>query len=159
MADIEKLIEARDRAREEFQTIGDMRPGSLQENLTRCGKPNCRCAEDDAARHPGTVLTRSIDGKVSSTRLRRDEVEETRSLLEEHRRFRGAVSAFVAASEALAEARRRGKRSSGPEKGGLRNRGQDGGRGRHRPADRRFGRRDRLRGAGARCPGDRVSAG
>ena len=118
MADIEKLIEARDRAREEFQTIGDMRPGSLQENLTRCGKPNCRCAEDDAARHPGTILTRSIDGKVSSTRLRRDEVEETRSLLEEHRRFRGVVAAFVAASEALAEARRRGKRSSGPEKGG-----------------------------------------
>ena len=118
MADIEKLIEARDRAREEFSTIGDMRPGSLQENLTRCGKPNCRCAEDDAARHPGTILTRSIDGKVSSTRLRRDEVEETRPLLEEYRRFRDAVSAFVTASEALAEARRRERRGSGPEKGG-----------------------------------------
>ena len=118
MEDIEKLIEARDRARQEFQTIGDMRPGSLQQNFTRCGKPNCRCAEDDAARHPGTVLTRSIDGRISSTRLRRDEVEETRPLLEEYRRFRGVVSAFVAASEALAEARRRGKRASGPEKGG-----------------------------------------
>ena len=118
MQDIQKLIEARDRAREEFQTIGDMRPGSLRQNLTRCGKPNCRCAEDDAARHPGTILTRSIDGKVSSTRLRRDEVEETRPLLEEYRRFRDAVSAFVAASEALAEARRREGRTSGPEKGG-----------------------------------------
>ncbi len=118
MADIEKLIAARDRAREEFQTIGDMRPGSLQENLTRCGKPNCRCAEDDAARHPGTILTRSIDGKISSTRLRRGEVEEVRGLLDEHRRFRGVVSAFVAASESLAEARRQEKRASEPKKGG-----------------------------------------
>ena len=134
MADIEKLIEARDRAREEFQTIGDMRPGSLQENLTRCGKPNCRCAEDDAARHPGTILTRSIDGKVSSTRLRRDEVEETRSLLDEYQRFRGAVSAFVAASESLAEARRRERRASEPEKGG--------------PSRRRSGRRLRPTSTG-----------
>ncbi|MXW87872.1 MAG: hypothetical protein F4Z55_19055 [Boseongicola sp. SB0667_bin_21] len=118
MADIEKLIEARDRAREEFRTIGDMRPGSLQENLTRCGKPNCRCAEDDAARHPGTILTRSIVGKVASTRLRRDEVEETRPLLDEYQRFRGVVSAFVAASESLAEARRKERRASGPGKGG-----------------------------------------
>lgn len=62
MADLEKLIESHDRAREEFRTIGDMRPGSLQRNLTRCGEPNCRCAEDKAARHPGTILTRSIDG-------------------------------------------------------------------------------------------------
>ncbi len=30
MARFDALIEARDRAREEFQTIGDMRPGSLQ---------------------------------------------------------------------------------------------------------------------------------
>ncbi len=38
MADIEQLIQARDRVRAEFQTIGDMRPGSLQKNLTRYGK-------------------------------------------------------------------------------------------------------------------------
>ena len=95
-----------------------MRPGALQENLTRCRKPNCRCAEDDAARHPGTILTRSTDGKVSSTRPRRDKVEETRSLLDEYQRFRGVVSAFVATSESLAEARRREKRASEPGKGG-----------------------------------------
>ena len=134
MADIEKLIEARDRAREEFQTIGDMRPGSLQENLTRCGKPNCRCAEDDAARHPGTILVRSIDGRASSTRLRRDEVEETRSLLDEYQRFWGAVSAFVVASESLAEARRKEKRASEPKKGG--------------PSRRRSGRRSRPTSSG-----------
>ena len=57
MADNEMLIEARDRAKEEFQMIGDIRPGSLQENLTRSGNPNCRCAEDGAARHPETILT------------------------------------------------------------------------------------------------------
>ena len=113
MADIERLIEACDRAWEGFQTIGDMRPGTLQQDLTRCGKPNCRCAEDDVARHTGTVLTRSINGKISSTRLCRDEVEETRPHFEEYRRFwKEAV-----ASEALAEAKRNEKRASGPENG------------------------------------------
>ena len=45
MADIEKLVEARDRAREEFQTIGDMRPGSLQRKphpLRQTELPLCR---------------------------------------------------------------------------------------------------------------------
>lgn len=37
---------------EEFQAIGDLRPGSLQENFTRCGKPNCHRAEDGAALDP-----------------------------------------------------------------------------------------------------------
>ncbi len=113
MTDIDRLIEARDRAQAEFATIGDVRPGSLQENLTRCGKSNCRCADDDAARHPGTLLVRSLDGEVSSTRLRRDEIDEVRTLLDEYRRFRNVVTAFTAASEALAEARRRQKRTAG----------------------------------------------
>ena len=45
MADIEKAMEARDRARVESQTIGDMRPEALQESLTRCGKSDCCCSE------------------------------------------------------------------------------------------------------------------
>ena len=119
MADIEELIEARDRAWEEFKTISDMRPGSLQENFTRCGKPNCSCAEDGAARQPGTILPRSVDGKVSWTRLRWDEVEEVRSLLYECQGFQGVVSALVAACESLAEARRKERRASRPETRGL----------------------------------------
>ncbi len=115
--EIDLLIEARDRAQAEFATIGDIRPGSLQENLTRCGKSNCRCADDDSARHPGTLLVRSLQGKVSSTRLRRDEIGEVRLLLDEYRRFREAVTAFIAASEALAEARRRQKRAGDRQQG------------------------------------------
>ena len=86
MADVEMLIEASDQAREDFQTVGHMCPGSLQKNPTRCRKPNCRYAEDDVARHPGTIVTRSVDGNVSWTRLHRDEVKETRPLLEEYQR-------------------------------------------------------------------------
>ncbi len=102
----------------DLAAIGDMRPGSLQENLTRCGKPNCRCAHDNAARHPGTLLVRYLDGKTCTTRLRRDEVEEVRALVDEYRRFRDKVTAFVAASEALAETRRKEKRATGRQKRG-----------------------------------------
>ncbi len=42
-----------------------------------------------------------IYGKASSTRLRRHGFEDTLALLEEYRRFRGVVSAFVAVSESL----------------------------------------------------------
>ncbi len=119
MSDIDKLIEARDRARADLATIGDMQPGSLQETLSRCGKPHCRCAKDDAVRHSGTILVRYVDGKTRSTRVRRDEVEETQALIDEYRRFQDKVKAFVASSGALAEARRKEKRTTGRQKRGV----------------------------------------
>ena len=107
MTDIDQLIERRDRVLEQFATLGDMRPGTLLANFTRCGKPGCRCAYDDAARHgPHYMINRTLEGEKKSVRLRADEVETAQGQLDEYRRFREISTAFIRASEDLAEARR-----------------------------------------------------
>ena len=117
MADIDHLIERRDLAREQFATIGDMRPGTLQTHFTKCGKPNCRCAHDDAARHgPHYMVSRSLEGQMKYQRLRADEVEVGQGQLDEYKRFQSISVAFIRASEDLAEARRLALREGNPVK-------------------------------------------
>ena len=117
MADIDHLIERRDLAREQFATIGAMRPGTLQTHFTKCGKPNCRCAHDDAARHgPHYMVSRSLEGQMKYQRLRADEVEVAQGQLDEYKRFQSISVAFIRASEDLAEARRLALREGNPVK-------------------------------------------
>ena len=117
MADIDHLIERRDHAREQFATIGDIRPGTLNANFTKCGKPNCYCAHDDASRHgPHYIISRTLGGQNKSVRLRADEVEAAQGQLDEYKRFQSISVAFIRASEALAEARRLALREGNPAK-------------------------------------------
>lgn len=124
MDHIDRLIRRRDRARQRFATLGDLRPGTLNEYYRKCGKPGCHCAEDgDPGHGPGYVLNRSVGGKRSTVRIRPDEVDETRDLLREFRRFREIAEEFLEASEALAEARRSGAGEGDRQKGGRWRRG------------------------------------
>ena len=117
MSDIDRLIEQRDRAREQFATIGDMRPGSLNTNFTKCGNPSCHCAHDDAAKHgPYWILSRALEGQHKSVRLRPDEVALAQCQTDEYKRFHAVSLAFIRASEELAEARRMALRAGDPAK-------------------------------------------
>lgn len=118
---IEQLLARRDRARDRFATLGDLRPGTLTENFRKCGKANCHCAREGHPGHgPSYVLTRSVNGKTQSVRVRADEVDETRGLVAEYWRFRELSSEFLEASEALATARSQAHREgvgSSPKRG------------------------------------------
>ena len=117
MTDIDQLIERRDRALAQFATLGDMRPGTLLANFTKCGKPNCRCAHDETAKHgPHYMINRTLDGTRKSVRLRTDEVETAQGELDEYKRFQSISAAFIRASEELAEARRLALRNGDPVK-------------------------------------------
>ena len=48
--------------------------GSIVERRRRCGRARCACVTDPAARHPGTVLVVSLNGKSQSIPLRREDV-------------------------------------------------------------------------------------
>ena len=126
--EIERLGARRDRARNASATLGDLRPGTLAENHRKCGKPNCHCARaGDPGHGPSYVLTRSVGGRTRSARVRLEEVDETRRLVDECRRFRELSAEFPDASEALASARSRAGREgagSGPKRGppGMRSR-------------------------------------
>ena len=133
---IEQLVARRDRARDRFATLGDLRPGALSENFRKCGKPNCHCArEGDAGHGPSYVLTRSVGGRTRSVRVRADEVDATRALVEEYQRFRDLSSEFLEASEALAAARSKAHRQQA---------GKPPKRGRSSPRSRRRSRSKRT---------------
>ena len=116
------LIERRDRVRDQFATLGDLRPGSLIPNWRKCGKPNCHCAREGSKGHgPSYLLARTFDGKTRSVRVRAKDLDEVRRQVGEYGRFREMSLEFLEASEALAAARlQRGRdaEAQGGEKGG-----------------------------------------
>ena len=58
MHDIDGLVRRRDRARDRFATLGDLRPGTPIESHRKCCKPGCHCAGDgDLGPGPGTSST------------------------------------------------------------------------------------------------------
>ena len=106
MNNIAKLIRRRDRARKKLAHIGELQPGTLQENYTRCGRQNCRCATDPDALHgPHYMINRSIGGKTRSMRLRENEVDTVKPWLNEFERFKQVCAEFLEASELLADER------------------------------------------------------
>ncbi len=130
MADMQRLVDRRDGLKERLLAVGDLRPGTLVEHFRKCGKPNCRCARPGERGHgPSWLLSRTLKGRSKSFRIPAPEVEETRRLIAEHQRFRALLSDFLEASEALAEARRRGARDGGEAS----KRGRSNPRSRRRP--------------------------
>ncbi|WP_429860940.1 DUF6788 family protein [Brevibacterium spongiae] len=50
--------------------IGFVLPGTITERMRRCGKPNCRCAQDTTALHgPYIQWTRTVAGKTVTKQL------------------------------------------------------------------------------------------
>jgi uncharacterized protein DUF6788 len=50
---------------QQFQNLGDLRPGSVSAVVRRCGKPACHCAQpQDPGHGPQFRLTRKIGGKT-----------------------------------------------------------------------------------------------
>lgn len=102
---LQNLIERRNKALKEFATLGNLRPGSLVENYRRCGKPSCHCAQEGGKKHgPNYLLIRSVNGKQKTTRIKPDQLEQTRKQMAEYKRFREISKEFIEASEALSRA-------------------------------------------------------
>lgn len=67
-------------------------PGSIEVRRTRCGKPQCRCHRDDAARHgPYIVWTRKVNARTVTKVLSEDELDGYRAWLDNSRRLRELV--------------------------------------------------------------------
>ena len=50
---------------QQFQSLGDLRPGSITAVARSCGKPTCHCAQpNDPGHDPQFRLTRRLDGKT-----------------------------------------------------------------------------------------------
>lgn len=55
--------------------------GSLVERLRRCGRPNCACAHDPAARHGGKFLTVQLDGRTEAVHVRPEDEAPVREAI------------------------------------------------------------------------------
>ena len=104
---VQELEMKRSDLKTRIAATGDMRPGSLVQRYRRCGKPNCNCAKPGAPAHgPSWSLTKAVDGKtVTRVIPAGPAAEQTKSQVDEHRRFRGLVRELVEVSEQLCDAR------------------------------------------------------
>jgi uncharacterized protein DUF6788 len=80
-----------------------------------CSKPACRCHHGGPPHPPYHLLTFKVDGKTSSVYVPLDFVQEVRSWIEEHRRFKRLLREISQLSLALVrchaqeQKRRRGR--------------------------------------------------
>ena len=89
----------------QFASLGDFRPGTLNERSTKCGKPNCHCAQPGDPGHIGWQLVRSVDGKSVCRGIPKSALDETRQQLAEHQRFLSLVKQFTEVNSSLCDQR------------------------------------------------------
>lgn len=99
---IEKRIA---RIKEELQTIGDMRPGSLNRQYTVCGKEGCRCIDPDRPQRHGPYYQLSYvhNGKSTTQFIGGQSVDNVRRQLENYKRFRELTTQWVDLALTLAK--------------------------------------------------------
>ena len=105
MSESEMVPEPVRKAVEKLAQPTPMRRGSLGQRFLRCGKPNCRCATHEDARHgPYFNLTRTVGGRTRSRRLSAQQAERARLQVAAGREFRQQVEAYWEACERWADA-------------------------------------------------------
>ena len=103
---VQQLQEKLVALRAALSTTADMRPGSLLQRYTRCGKPTCHCArEGDPGHGPIWSLTHEVAGKTITKSIPSAALDSTRAQIAEYKRFRVLVRELVQLSERLCDAR------------------------------------------------------
>lgn len=87
------------RTLERFAIPGDLLPGSLTMSRTRCGKPNCHCAQGEG--HEAWIFSFMSQGKQRVERIPREWVEDVRRRVEAGRDFQNAVREVLTANAEL----------------------------------------------------------
>jgi hypothetical protein len=102
---LKTLREKRDQLMAGLAQMGDLRRGSLAGRFRKCGKPNCRCAQEGSPGHgPSYSLTHKTGGKtITQVIPPGPAMERTKAQIAEYRRFRKLVQELIAVSEQLCD--------------------------------------------------------
>jgi len=92
---LNSLLAEHQRQLDQLLPLRQLVKGSVYELQTRCGKPSCHCASEEAALHTSTVLSWSEHGKTRLRTLPAGELAHFRQLTENYRRFRQARATLV----------------------------------------------------------------
>lgn len=86
--------------------LGDLRPGSLVQRYTKCGRASCACAQEGNRAHgPQWVVTSKVGGKTRTRAIPPQALEQTRAQIAECQRLRQLVAELIEVSEQLCHAR------------------------------------------------------
>ena len=106
MAKTDEAIQRQRQAlKEELETIGTFRRGSINVFFRPCGKPGCRCHRPGHPGHgPQTTLTSKAEGKTQARNLATPaEVERARAQVKNHDQFQDWVRKWQALNEEMAD--------------------------------------------------------
>jgi hypothetical protein len=93
-----KTMEKRiDQIKAEIARIGDMRPGSLNQQFTVCGRPNCRCVDPKKPKKHGPYYQLSYIhlGKSTSQFIQKEQVSTVREQLKNYKTFKALTAEWV----------------------------------------------------------------
>ena len=104
---LDSLQAQRTRILQQFQSLGDFRPGSICAISRRCGKPTCHCAKSkDAGHDPQLRWTRKERGKtVAETISSPAAWRKTQAEIAEFHRFRELNADLIAVNEKICRLR------------------------------------------------------
>jgi len=120
---IPELEARRDALCRDLASLGDLRPGTLQQRYRKCGKPTCHCArKGDPGHGPIWTLVFAVAGKSKNRVIPEDAVATTQAQIAECKRLRELTKELKAVSEALCQAKLTADQSEAQEakKGALR---------------------------------------
>jgi hypothetical protein len=113
---LEVLQAKREQLKARLVELGDLRPGSLVERFRKCGRPTCRCVQQDSPGHgPCYSLTHAVGGKTVTRIIPKGAaVERTRQQIAEYHRFRDLVRELITISEQICDAQLSSARTPAP---------------------------------------------
>jgi hypothetical protein len=89
---IDRDLQLRGRLVRSLGALREMLPGSYVERRRKCGKANCRCADDEQQHlHVERQLSLLVDGKHQSFHIHAELAEEVRNKVELRKRFQKAA--------------------------------------------------------------------
>ena len=101
-----KRMEIRvERIKRQLQQIGDMRPGSLNQQLTVCGRPGCRCQDPSTPQKHGPYFQLSYvhQGKSTTQFIPKDLVSPVARQLDNYKTFKALTAEWAGLALAIAK--------------------------------------------------------
>ena len=102
---IQKMEKRIEEIKAKLVRIGAMRPGSLNKQLTVCGRSNCRCGEQKKPKKHGPYYQLSYvhQGKSTSQYIQKQWVSAVRSQLANYKTFKALTAEWVDLALTLAK--------------------------------------------------------
>lgn len=104
---LRKMENRVERIRLELQRVGEMRPGSLNKQLTVCGRPGCRCQDPEKPKRHGPYYQLSYvhQGKSTTQFIQKELVPTVTQQLKNYKTFKSLTAEWIELALAIAKAK------------------------------------------------------